>query len=97
MLTDAWPNQRKMLWNILLHCVKICHYDWFNKKLNCQELGRIFGAERMLGRRRQRSLIDTERMRHQTKRNRGKNHMVERRLTKVWVDLSYKGQLETSP
>ena len=29
-----------MLWNIPLHCVKICHCDWFNKELNGQQLVR---------------------------------------------------------
>ena len=30
----------------------MCHFDWFNKKkLNGQYLGRIWGAERTLGRR----------------------------------------------
>lgn len=34
-----------MLRNIPLHCVKICHYDWSNKKLSAQYLGRILRAE----------------------------------------------------
>ena len=25
-----------LLWNIPLHCMKICDCDWFNKKLNGQ-------------------------------------------------------------
>lgn len=38
---------------ILLYTVKICHLDWFNKKLNGQELGRVFRRERTLGRRKE--------------------------------------------
>lgn len=36
---------------IFLYNVKACHSDWLNKKLNDQQLVRIFGVERMLGRR----------------------------------------------
>ena len=34
-----------------MYTVKMCHSDWFNKKMNIQWLGRIFGAEKTLGRR----------------------------------------------
>lgn len=33
--------------------LKMCHSDWFNKKLNGQERDRILRAEGMLGRRKQ--------------------------------------------
>ena len=29
------------LWNIPLHCVNICHCEWFNKEADWQSLGRI--------------------------------------------------------
>lgn len=34
--------------------------DWFNEKLNSQYLGRIFEAERTLGKRKAESRVDTE-------------------------------------
>lgn len=47
-------SKTKLSWNIPLHSVKKYHCDWFNK-LNGQQLGKILGAERTLGRRRGRS------------------------------------------
>ena len=38
----------------------MCRSDWFTKRLNGQVLGRLFGAERMLGKRRVASRGDTE-------------------------------------
>lgn len=35
-------KSHQMLWNLPSHCVKMHHCDWFNKKLNGQELGRRY-------------------------------------------------------
>lgn len=42
-----------LLWNIPLYCMKVCHWDWFNKKLNTQQGSRKyrwdFWTKRTLG------------------------------------------------
>lgn len=62
-------SKTKLSWNIPLHSVKKYHCDWFNK-LNGQQLGKIWGAERTLGRRRRRSCQpDKEEARKQHEQN----------------------------
>lgn len=52
------PLEEKCYGIIFVYTVTIT--DWYNKKLKSQLLGRIFWAERMLGKQRQRSQPDRE-------------------------------------
>lgn len=66
--------------------MKICHWDWFNKKLKGKQLGRIFTAERILGRRAVMPGIQSK----QHELYKVKVTMLHKSVDeKIWVNLSY--------
>lgn len=54
----------KLQWNSPLNYLKIHHSDWFNKRLNDQQLSMIFRADRRVERRREEKSGEVEKAGH---------------------------------
>ena len=90
----------KMFWNILLHYVKICHCDWFSKKLNGQQLGKRYRQDFWGWRgleKKKKGGVTSQMQNKQDGHNGDEMTCIWKNIDfKIWANLSYKSQLETN-